>query len=71
MLNVNLDAIKGKTFIKNGVGGAVEYTCIGVGLNPQSGALYVVGLIFDAPNNRTEIKTELFKDVRFMGDLTK
>lgn len=68
MLNVDITALKGQKFFKNG-DQSTEYTCIGVGQNPQSGALYVVGLIFDSANNRTEIKTELFKDVRFMGKL--
>ena len=68
MLNVNIDTLKGKPFFKV-ADPNTEYTCIGMGSNESSGAIYVVGLIYDAPNNRTEIKSELLRDIRFKGDV--
>jgi len=73
MLNIDLTVLKGKTFIctntKNDPN--TEYTCIGVGQNPETGVNYVVGVVFDAPNNRSEIKTELIKDVKFIGNIVQ
>lgn len=69
MLNVNTDSLRGKVFTKGT--DPTEYICIGMGTNESSGAIYVVGLVFDAPNNRTEIKSELIREVRFKGNVTQ
>lgn len=69
MLNVNTDTMRGKVFTKGT--DPTEYFCIGMGTNEGTGAIYVVGLIFDAPNNRTEIKSELIRDIRFKGNVTQ
>lgn len=69
MLNVDLQYIKGKKFLKSGDPNT-EYTCIGIGQSSKDGVNYLVGLLYDAPNNRTEIRTVLLKDVTLIGNLT-
>lgn len=73
MLLMDIAPLKGKVFHKVSGKDAdpnVEYTCIGVGQNPETGTNYAVGLVFDAPNNRTEIKTEKWSDIQFVGQIT-
>ena len=48
-----------------------HYVCIGYGQDPASAANYVVGECWDQTNNRTDIKTYLFKNVTFIGKLPK
>lgn len=45
----------------------VTYTCIGYGENPSTGALYVIGSVWDQTSNRTTISTHLLKEVKFIG----
>lgn len=47
----------------------MTYICIGYGQDPTSGANYIVGKEFDSTNNRTTIKTFLFREVTFVGQL--
>ena len=49
--------------------GAHEWTCIGVGTPPDAGRPYVVGLCFDAPDNRTLIDSFPFGKVKFLGNV--
>jgi hypothetical protein len=46
-----------------------EWTCIGVGTPPDAGRPYIVGLCFNAPDNRTQIDTFPFAKVRFLGNI--
>lgn len=46
-----------------------EWTCIGVGTPPDAGRPYVVGLCFDAPDNRTIIDSFPFAKVKFLGNV--
>lgn len=69
MLNVNTKFLEGKKFFVPG-GTQDRFICIGVGQNPDSGAVYVVGASYDATRNVSVIRTELFKSVEFDGDIT-
>jgi hypothetical protein len=68
MLNINPKFYEGREFIKADPN--IHYTCIGVGQAPDSGANYALGVHYDAPNNRSEVKTFLFREITFIGDLT-
>ena len=43
-----------------------EYTCVGYG---QNETFLVIGSNFDAPNNRSTLKTFKLSDVKFKGDI--
>lgn len=68
MLSINSKTIEGQKFFKNG-DTAIEYTCVGYGQNPSSGAMFIVGSSWDQQNNRSRIDTFLFKEVAFVGQL--
>ena len=65
MVHINEAAIVGQTF--TAMDPNMEYTCIGYG---QNDTFLVVGSYFDAPNNRTQLKTFKLSDVKFKGQLT-
>jgi len=68
MLNINTKTLEGSSFTVRDPN--ITYTCIGYGQDPTSAANYVVGITWDQANNRTSIKTFLFKEVTFVGKLT-
>ena len=45
------------------------WTCIGVGTPPDAGRPYVVGLCFDALDNRTLIDSFPFSKVKFLDNI--
>ena len=57
------------TDIKNPATLNNTYTCIGYGQNPDAGANYIVGSLYDSVNNRTLISTHLIATVRFKGKI--
>jgi hypothetical protein len=69
MLHIELDKIKGATF-NSPHDPKIVYTTVGYGQNPESGADYVVGVEWDQASNRTSIRTFLFKDVKFNGNVS-
>ena len=46
-----------------------EWFCIGVGTPPDAGRPYIVGLCFEAPDNRTQIESFPFSKVKFIGNI--
>lgn len=70
MLNINTNGLENKKFSRYSAGASSEIlTCIGVGQGPD-GANYVVGIGFDATRQVSFVRTELFKNIEFIGDLT-
>jgi hypothetical protein len=68
MINIFNDAkLSGVKF--NVTNDTREWTCIGVGTPPDAGRPYVVGLCFDAPDNRTVIDSFPFAKVKFLGNI--
>lgn len=67
MLNINFSTIEGLEF--TAFDPNIHYKCIGFGQHPTEGVNYAVGAYYDSTNNRTEIKTFLLKDVKFLGNL--
>jgi hypothetical protein len=67
MLSINETAIVGATF--QVLDPNITYTCIGYGQDPTTGANYVVGVQYDSVNNRSIVRTFLFKDanLKFTG----
>lgn len=66
-MHINEAAIVGQTFTTPGDVTNSEYVCIGYG---QNDTFLIVGCFFDAPNNRTLLKTFKLSDVKFKGQLT-
>lgn len=46
---------------------AKDYECVGYSDN---GTLLVIGALFDAPNNRSSLKTFKLTEVKFFGKVT-
>ena len=65
MMYINESTIVGQTFTATDP--ATEYTCVGYACNDT---FLIVGAHFDAPNNRTALKTFKIQDVKFKGQLT-
>ena len=65
ILHINSPAIIGKTF--TAFDPKIEYTCLGYG---QNDTFLLVGSWYDAPNDRTHLKTFKLSDVKFKGQLT-
>jgi hypothetical protein len=63
---INPKSILGATF--QPALGTDSYVCIGYGQSPSSPP-YIIGMWFDRTNNRTEVKSFLLKDIKFMGKL--
>jgi hypothetical protein len=66
MLHIDPKYIVGEKFTTQ-LDPNTELTCVGYASNDT---FLVVGAFFDAPNNRTCLKTFKFQDVKFKGNLT-
>lgn len=69
MLSISAASIIGQSFTVRDPN--INYLCIGYGQDPTSAANYVVGELWDQASNRTQIRTFLFKEVTFIGQLPK
>lgn len=64
MININTTSLYGKKFTAGSLD-STPFSCIGMA---QNETFLVVGISFDAPNNRSLIKTFKIQDVSFLGD---
>ena len=57
-------AIVGKKF--TAMDPNLEYTCVGY---CENDTFLIIGTLFDAPNNRSQLKTFKLSDVKFKGNI--
>jgi len=76
MLQVDLKYFIGKQYYKSDPN--LTYVCVGVGQSPDTGANYVVGALVENSANpqsasptQSSVRTDLLKDVTFIGDITQ
>lgn len=66
MLHIDMEKLKGKTYTNKD---NVTFICVGYGQNPSTGANYVVGANYDATTQKSIVATDLFRDVKFDGEI--